>query len=82
MAVKFSSKTTREELETAAAHRGEANDGEQAVTVSPWFGTSERDFDEMEEWAHEDCFIGQYSLCCGAIINSETGTCGQCSDHA
>ena len=33
------------------------------------------------EWAHEDCFVGQYSLCCGAIINSETGTCGQCRDH-
>ncbi len=30
------------------------------------------------EWAHEDCYVGQYSLCCGAIIDSETGFCGQC----
>ena len=33
------------------------------------------------EWAHENCFIGHYSGCCGAIINSETGTCGACRNH-
>lgn len=32
------------------------------------------------EWAHEDCYIGDYSLCCGAIINSETGFCSKCRD--
>ncbi len=30
------------------------------------------------DWAHDDCYIGHYSLCCGAIINDETGFCSKC----
>lgn len=32
------------------------------------------------EWAHDDCYIGHYSLCCGAIIDDETGFCSKCRD--
>ena len=32
----------------------------------------------LGEWAHENCFVGYYSSCCGAVINTETGFCSKC----
>ena len=46
-----------------------------------WSGESTVDLNDGD-WAHEACYRGQYSVCCGALVDPDIQFCPKCNERA